>query len=110
MFGVLEAAQAAELVLDAIARSDGTRESVLEELQGAEVRNGILGDFRFDRGDITPVELAIFRVTGATPPGEGIFEEYGGPCWTGSSRSPTPWRGDHEDRRQPGRDLRRLPG
>ena len=45
VFGVLPAAQATELVLDAIARSDGTRASVLEELRGAEVRDGILGDF-----------------------------------------------------------------
>jgi len=79
VFGALPAAQAAELVLDAIARSDGTRASVLEELRGAEVRNGILGDFRVDRyGDITPVRLGIFRVTGSTPPGEAVFEQFQG--------------------------------
>jgi ABC-type branched-subunit amino acid transport system substrate-binding protein/DNA-binding beta-propeller fold protein YncE len=79
VFGVLQAAQATDLVLDAIARSDGTRASVLEELRGAEVRDGILGDFRLDRhGDITPAQLAIFRVTGSTPPGEAVFEQFQG--------------------------------
>ncbi|HKP21350.1 MAG TPA: protein kinase [Thermoleophilaceae bacterium] len=78
-FGVLPAAQATELVLDAIARSDGTRESVLKEIKSAEVRNGILGDFHIDRnGDIVPARLSIFRITGATPPGEAVFPEYEG--------------------------------
>ena len=46
---LLPAAQAAEVVLQAIARSDGTRGSVLEEMQATEVKGGILGSFRFDR-------------------------------------------------------------
>ena len=46
---MLEAGQAAEVVLDAIARSDGTRASVLEELRATDVKDGILGSFRFDR-------------------------------------------------------------
>jgi branched-chain amino acid transport system substrate-binding protein len=66
---ILESAQAAELVLRAIARSDGTRESVLEELKRSRVKNGILGSFRFDRnGDLTPAEMPIIRITGSTPP------------------------------------------
>jgi branched-chain amino acid transport system substrate-binding protein len=66
---VLQAAQATEVVLQAIAGSDGTRASVLRELHAIEVKNGILGDFRFDRyGDITPAKVAILRVTGTTPP------------------------------------------
>jgi ABC-type branched-subunit amino acid transport system substrate-binding protein/DNA-binding beta-propeller fold protein YncE len=70
---VLEAAQAAELVLQAIARSDGTRASVLEELKASRVRNGLLGSFRFDRnGDITPATVPILRITGSTPPGAGL--------------------------------------
>jgi branched-chain amino acid transport system substrate-binding protein len=65
----LQAAQATEVVLQAIARSDGTRSSVLRELRATDVRNGILGDFRFDRyGDITPAKVTIFRVEGRTPP------------------------------------------
>jgi len=79
VFGLLPAAQSTELVLDAIARSDGTRASVLEELRGAKVEDGILGDFRIDRGDITPARLSVFRVTGATPPpGEAVFKQYEG--------------------------------
>jgi ABC-type branched-subunit amino acid transport system substrate-binding protein/DNA-binding beta-propeller fold protein YncE len=77
--GVLPAGQATELLLDAIARSDGTRASVLDELRGAKVEDGILGDFRIDRyGDITPARLAIFRITGATPPDAPVFPQFEG--------------------------------
>ena len=70
---VLEAGQAAELVLQAIARSDGTRASVLKELRAAEVKNGILGSFHFNRnGDITPATVMIVRITGSTPPNSGL--------------------------------------
>jgi ABC-type branched-subunit amino acid transport system substrate-binding protein/DNA-binding beta-propeller fold protein YncE/predicted Ser/Thr protein kinase len=65
----LHAAQATEVVLQAIAGSDGTRASVLRELRAIQVKDGILGDFRFDRyGDFTPAKITIFRVTGSTPP------------------------------------------
>ena len=64
---VLEAAQAAEVVLDAIARSNGTRASVLEQLKATNVKNGILGSFRFDRyGDITPAGIPVLRITRST--------------------------------------------
>jgi branched-chain amino acid transport system substrate-binding protein len=60
--GVPEAAQAAEVLLDAIARSDGTRASVVEELFATEVENGILGSFSFDAyGDIDPAPIGIYR-------------------------------------------------
>jgi ABC-type branched-subunit amino acid transport system substrate-binding protein/DNA-binding beta-propeller fold protein YncE len=66
---ILESAQATELVLRAIARSDGTRESVLEQLKASRVKDGILGSFRFDRnGDLTPAKMPIIRITGSTPP------------------------------------------
>jgi len=66
---ILEAAQATELVLRAIARSDGTRASVLEQLKESRVKNGILGDFRFDRnGDLTPAVVPVIHITGSTPP------------------------------------------
>ncbi len=62
---VPHAAQAAEVLLQAIARSDGTRSSVLRELRRAHVKNGIVGSFSFDRdGDATPAAVTIFRVTG----------------------------------------------
>ena len=58
-----EAAQATEVLLDAIARSDGTRMSVVRELFASKVRNGILGTFSFDRfGDIVPAPVAIYRI------------------------------------------------
>jgi branched-chain amino acid transport system substrate-binding protein len=70
---VLESAQAAEILLQAIARSDGTRASVLKQLRAIEVRDGILGSFSFDaNGDITPSAIAIYRVTGETPPGTDL--------------------------------------
>jgi branched-chain amino acid transport system substrate-binding protein len=59
----VSAAQAAEVLLDAIARSDGTRESVLEELFATHVRNGLLGSFAFDaNGDVTAFPVTIMRV------------------------------------------------
>jgi branched-chain amino acid transport system substrate-binding protein len=49
--------QAAAVMLDAIARSDGTREDVIEKLFATHVTNGLLGAFRFDQhGD--PVAAA----------------------------------------------------
>jgi branched-chain amino acid transport system substrate-binding protein len=63
--GVLEAAQATETVLAAIARSDGTRASVLKELQDTRAQDDILGDFTFDRyGDITPAPFTVSRWSG----------------------------------------------
>jgi DNA-binding SARP family transcriptional activator/ABC-type branched-subunit amino acid transport system substrate-binding protein/streptogramin lyase len=60
---VPEAMQAAEVFLQAIARSDGTRGSVLEELRRAHVKNGVLGSFRFDaRGDMSPRVITVQRV------------------------------------------------
>jgi ABC-type branched-subunit amino acid transport system substrate-binding protein len=61
---VLEAAQATELVVRAIARSDGTRASMLRELKASRVRDGLLGSFRLDRnGDLTPAAVPIMRIT-----------------------------------------------
>ena len=57
------AAQATEVLLDAIARSDGTRASVLRELFRTRVRDGLLGSFGFDRnGDISESPVTILRV------------------------------------------------
>jgi branched-chain amino acid transport system substrate-binding protein len=56
------AAQAADVLLDAIARSDGTRAGVLAELAKTRVKNGLLGDFTFDRnGDTTLNQVTILR-------------------------------------------------
>jgi branched-chain amino acid transport system substrate-binding protein len=60
-----EAGQATEVLLDAIARSDGTRASVVEELFDTKVENGILGSFTFDRfGDIDPAPVGVYRYEG----------------------------------------------
>jgi branched-chain amino acid transport system substrate-binding protein len=57
-----EAAQATEVLLDAIARSDGTRASVVEELFATKVVGGILGSFTFDElGDIDPAPVGVYR-------------------------------------------------
>ena len=62
-FSAAYGAQAAELLLDAIARSDATRSSVNRELRRTRVRNGILGDIRFDRnGDLVEGPVTVFRV------------------------------------------------
>jgi branched-chain amino acid transport system substrate-binding protein len=58
----LYAAQAAEVLLDAVARSDGTRRSVIDQLFKTRVNDGILGSFSFDRnGDTTLNRVTILR-------------------------------------------------
>lgn len=57
------AAQATDVLLTAIARSDGTRASVIHHLFRVRVRNGILGSFAFTpRGDISPARVLVYRV------------------------------------------------
>ncbi len=57
------AAEAAEVLLGAIASSNGTRASVNAQLLGRAVNGGILGSFRFDRnGDIDPAGVSIDHV------------------------------------------------
>ena len=61
--GPAYAAQAAAVLLDAIAASDGTRRSVNAHLLSARVRNGIVGSFSFDRnGDPSFNPTMIFRI------------------------------------------------
>ena len=65
---VVKAAQAAEIVLDAIARSDGTRASVTNELRRTRVTKSWLGSFGFDRnGDPTHSPFTIYRFPLGTP-------------------------------------------
>jgi len=59
------AAQATQLLLDAISRSDGTRASVIKALFASRVRNGILGDFAITAsGDTTANTVTIYRIKG----------------------------------------------
>ena len=47
-------AQAAQVMLDAIERSDGSRSSVIEEVYNTEVTDGLIGSFTFnENGDLT---------------------------------------------------------
>jgi branched-chain amino acid transport system substrate-binding protein len=63
--GAPYAAQATEVLLAAIARSDGSRMSVSKELLATRVRNGIIGSFGFDRyGDTTSGAITVYRVVG----------------------------------------------
>jgi branched-chain amino acid transport system substrate-binding protein len=59
------AAQAAEVLLAAIERSDGTRASVAEELFNTDIENGILGTFKIDEnGDTTSNPVTIYKIKG----------------------------------------------
>jgi branched-chain amino acid transport system substrate-binding protein len=54
-------AQAAQILLGAIAKSNGTRASVVKEMFRTKVTNGIMGTFRFDKnGDIIPNKWISF--------------------------------------------------
>ena len=57
------AAQATEVLLDAIARSVGTRRSVVEELFRTRIADGLLGGFGFNaNGDISESPMTIVQV------------------------------------------------
>ena len=59
------AAQAAELLLDGVAPSDGSRAQVSRAVLRAHVLHGLIGSFAFDRhGDARPAAVTIFRVHG----------------------------------------------
>jgi branched-chain amino acid transport system substrate-binding protein len=61
----VHAAQAAQLMLDAIAASDGSRREVLDNLFRTQVDDGYVGNFRIDRyGDTTRTTMGVYRVEG----------------------------------------------
>ena len=61
-------AQATEVLLDAIAASDGSRASVTERLLEVRIEDGVLGSFGFDRnGDTTAPAVAMYRIEGGKP-------------------------------------------
>jgi DNA-binding SARP family transcriptional activator/ABC-type branched-subunit amino acid transport system substrate-binding protein len=58
------AAQATEVLLDAIARSDGTRASVRREIFRTRVRHGLIGNFTITpSGDTTERSVSVYRIT-----------------------------------------------
>jgi branched-chain amino acid transport system substrate-binding protein len=78
--GPAEAAPAAEVLLDAIARSDGTRASVVEELFETRLKGGTLGSVSFDqRGDITPARMALFTILNGAVVVDGVVRVPGRP-------------------------------
>jgi ABC-type branched-subunit amino acid transport system substrate-binding protein/DNA-binding beta-propeller fold protein YncE len=61
-------AQATEVLLDAIAASDGTRASVTRNLFRTRVKNGILGSFEFDaNGNMTAGGVTMYRIEQGKP-------------------------------------------
>ncbi|HEY6030865.1 MAG TPA: branched-chain amino acid ABC transporter substrate-binding protein [Gaiellaceae bacterium] len=59
------AAQAAEVLVQAIAKSDGTRASVSANLFKTKVSNGILGSFSINKnGDTTSNPVTIYQIKG----------------------------------------------
>jgi branched-chain amino acid transport system substrate-binding protein len=68
----VQSAQAMEVLLRAIAASDGTRADVTRAVLDTSVKGGALGDFRFDAaGDTTRNVMGVFEVRG----GRGRFVE-----------------------------------
>jgi len=64
------AAAATEVLLRAIAASDGTRLSVIDQLFKVRIENGVIGSFGFTKtGDMTPASIPVFRVDTSRPPG-----------------------------------------
>jgi branched-chain amino acid transport system substrate-binding protein len=59
------AAQSAEVLVQAISKSDGSRASVAANLFKTKIKNGILGSFTIDKnGDTTSNPVTIYRVKG----------------------------------------------
>ena len=59
------AAQAAEVLIAAIARSDGSRGSISAQLFNTKVKNGLLGPFTINKnGDTSSNPVAIYKIKG----------------------------------------------
>jgi branched-chain amino acid transport system substrate-binding protein len=57
------AAAAAEVLLAAIARSDGTRPSVVDQVFATDAQDSVIGPLRFDRnGDLFSPPVTILRI------------------------------------------------
>jgi branched-chain amino acid transport system substrate-binding protein len=62
MLYTIYGAVAAEVILDALARSDGSRGGLVRELFATRVRDGLAGPVRFDAsGDVVPGHVTIYR-------------------------------------------------
>jgi ABC-type branched-subunit amino acid transport system substrate-binding protein len=59
------AAQAAEVIVQAIAQSNGTRADIAKQLFKVHLKNSILGNVSFNHnGDVTSNPVTIYRVKG----------------------------------------------
>jgi len=59
------AAQAATIMMDSLAKSNGTRPSVVSNVFKAKVNNGIMGTFGIDKnGDTTPGPVTVYVIKG----------------------------------------------
>jgi ABC-type branched-subunit amino acid transport system substrate-binding protein len=66
------AAQATEVLLDAISRSDGTRASIRRALFATRIHDGLVGDFAITpTGDTTERSISVYRILG----GRVVFRE-----------------------------------
>ena len=66
------AAQIAQIMLNSIAKSDGTRASVVKNMFATKVTDGIMGTFGFDKnGDITAKAISFYVMKN----GDGVFKE-----------------------------------
>jgi ABC-type branched-subunit amino acid transport system substrate-binding protein len=73
------AAQATDILLTAIAHSDGTRASVTKQLFAGKVDDGVLGSFAFTHdGDMTPTPVTIFHIVGGNRPSTTNLPDYRG--------------------------------
>ncbi|HEX8123871.1 MAG TPA: BTAD domain-containing putative transcriptional regulator [Solirubrobacteraceae bacterium] len=71
------AAQATEVLLAAIARSDGSRNSIRRALLATRVRGGLIGDFGLDDdGDPEPAPVTVYRLV--RPAGDDAIQSTAG--------------------------------
>ena len=76
-------AQAGQVLLDAIERSDGSRSSVIEEVFKTKIKDGLIGDFELNKnGDLTGANGAALLYT--------IYDGEGGHLKTLTTTSPEP--------------------
>jgi branched-chain amino acid transport system substrate-binding protein len=72
------AAQATEVMLDAIARSDGTRASLLDQVFRTRLQGSLIGDVAFDaRGDTRTTRVTVLRVVGGGSAASSIASAQG---------------------------------
>ena len=63
------AAQAADVLIQAIAQSNGTRADVTKQLFKVNLKSSILGNVSFNaNGDVTSNPVTIYKVKGSTYP------------------------------------------